>query len=166
MRAFVIYDSWYGNTEAIARAIAGSLREQCAVHLQKAGVTQPADIADDLLIVGGPTQKHRMSPAMSDFLDRLPRRSLRAVRAASFDTRYRLSRWLAGSAAFEISRSLKHAGAVMIDEPQSFFIAMDRPPEGTKRRHEQEQLEPGEIERARKWAAELYARVAQEAVKT
>lgn len=156
MNALVVYDSTYGNTEKIARAIADGLTSQHTTRMIRAADAQ-ATVADgvDLLVVGGPTQRRHAGPGLRRFLDSLPRRSLSNISAATFDTSYRMSRALSGSAAVDAGRSLKRAGADILTEPESFFMERDRPPEGGKRRHELEHLEPGETERARAWAAQL-----------
>ncbi len=72
---------------------------------------------------------------------------------AAFDTRYRMSQFLCGSAAARIANRLKKVGARLVVPPESFFIGRDVPPKGEKRRHEMERLEPGEEERTAEWAA-------------
>jgi flavodoxin len=160
MRALVVCDSVYGNTETIARAVVEGLKEHHSVRLLRAGFAQASDLASiDLLVLGGPTQRHHASDQLREFLDRLPGCSLTDVSAAAFDTRYRMSMFLTGSAAADAVRVMRRAGAKLVDEPQSFFILPDQPPRGQRRRHEMETFAPGEVERARTWAAGL-ARVA------
>jgi predicted amidohydrolase len=64
-----------------------------------------------------------------------------------------MSRFLTGSAAVRIASRLKRAGVRLVVPPESFFMERDMPPQGEKRRHELERLEPGEEERASEWAA-------------
>ena len=97
------------------------------------------------MIVGGPTQRHRLSPAIRAFLDRLPRRTLHGLSAAAFDTRYHMAACKSGSAAHEIESRLKRTGASLIVPPESFFIAEREGP-----------LEEGELERAARWALEVF----------
>ncbi|MEJ2665600.1 MAG: hypothetical protein P8Z81_00605 [Deinococcales bacterium] len=85
----------------------------------------------------------------------LPRRSLKNVSGAAFDTRYAMNPLVSGSAARQIERFLHRAGCRTIVAPESFFITMDRPPQGSKRRHDVEELAAGELERARAWAETL-----------
>ena len=75
----------------------------------------------DVLVVGGPTRRHETSPAMRAFLAGLPRRILRGVGAAAFDTRYHMSAWKSGSAASRIASRLKRAGASLLLPPESFL---------------------------------------------
>jgi flavodoxin len=157
MNALIVYDSKFGNTERIARAIAGRLGSARLIRAEEAGALGRLEC--DLLIVAGPTQRHGASPAMQEWLERIPRGTLKDVPAATFDTRYRVSRFLSGSAAARIEGRLKRAGARLVVPPESFFMERDVPPQGEKRRHEMEQLEPGEEERAAEWAAIILERM-------
>jgi flavodoxin len=158
MNALVVFDSRFGNTERIAQAVAGQLERSRLLRISEASVEILR--ACDLLVVGGPTQLHRTSPEMSAFLEGIPHRGLQNVPAAAFDTRYRMSAFLTGSAAAVIARKLSRSGVRLIAPAESFFIERDVPPEGAKRRHELEQLEAGEIERAEAWARLLSERAA------
>jgi len=162
MRALMIYDSRYGNTEQVARAITGGLRTAMDVDVRRASAIGDAFAGPppDLLLVGGPTQVHRLSPPLRDCLRALPREALAGVPVATFDTRYRMSALLSGSAARQAAGRLRRAGCHLVAEPESFFIERDRPPEGTKRRHELEHPETGELERAAAWGRQLAGRPA------
>jgi flavodoxin len=153
MNVLIVYDSQFGNTERIARAIAERLGSARLLRVEEAGTLERT--ACDLLIVAGPTQRHGASPALQAWLERLPRGALKHMPAAAFDTRYRMSRLLSGSAAGRIASRLKRAGARLVVAPESFFMERDVPPRGEKRRHEMERLEPGEEERATGWAASI-----------
>ena len=156
MNALVLFDSEYGNTEQLARAIAEALPPSISVRLERAGQVSRLDTQGiDLIIVGGPTQRHKVSPSLKAVLESAPRGSLKGVKAAAFDTRYRMAAWLSGSAAKRIARHLRKLGAQLIVPAESFFMQRDLPPEGQKRRHELEHLESGEVERAMNWAANL-----------
>lgn len=156
MKALVLYDSVHGNTERVARAIAGALKGSYAVRIAKADSKKLADARGaDLLIVGGPTHRHRMSRRLAGVLKSVPNKSLKGVPMAAFGTRYRMPAWLSGSSAGEISRRLRTLGGRLVLPPESFFVARDNPPDGGKRRHEQEGMETGELERAAVWADEV-----------
>jgi hypothetical protein len=62
MRALVVYESMFGNTQVIANAIADGLAGRMRVDTVEVGVA-PASIGDDvgLLVVGGPTHAFGMS---------------------------------------------------------------------------------------------------------
>jgi hypothetical protein len=75
---------------------------------------------------------------------------LRGVPAAPFDTRYRGSTWLTGSAAAQAAKAIRKSGGDLVAEPESFFIVRKGP-------LERQTLESGELERAEKWAAAVAA---------
>lgn len=148
MNTLIIYDSTYGNTELIARAIAGRLGERETVklfHAQEAGSPELKGV--DLLIIGCPTQRHGFTPALRALLENIPRGALKGVTAAAFDTRYRMTRIFSGSAAQLIAKRLERAGASLIFPPESFYVVEREGP-----------LEDGELERAIQWAGEILAR--------
>lgn len=151
MNVFIVYDSQFGNTERIAQAIAERLGSARLLRAEEADVLERTTC--DLLIAAGPTQRQKMSRTMQAWLEHLPRGVLKDMPAAAFDTRYRMSRFLTGSAAKRIASRLKRAGARLVVPPESFFMERDVPPQGERRRHKLERLEPGEEERASEWAA-------------
>lgn len=158
MQALVIYDTQFGNTEQVARAIADGLADGGPVDLLAASeATARPMLAPDLLLVGGPTQRHGMSPALKTCLEALPRDALRNTRVATFDTRYRIAQMLSGSAAKDAAGRLRRSGCQVIAAPESFFIRRDRPADGDKRTQRADQLEPGELERATAWGRRLAA---------
>jgi flavodoxin len=156
MNVLLLFDSEYGNTEQLAHVIAEALPPTTSVRLERAGQVSKLDTQGvDLIIIGGPTHQHKVSARLKAVLESAPRGSLEGVKAAAFDTRYRMSAWLSGSAARRIAHRLRKLGAKLIVPAESFFMQRDLPPEGQKRRHELARLEPGEVERAAKWAAGL-----------
>jgi hypothetical protein len=163
MRALVVYESMYGNTEQVARAVAQGLAT-CAqvetVEVADAPVPVPDDV--ELLVVGGPTHALGLSRAgtrksaaehgaaapsatgIREWLADLP--PVHDVRAAAFDTHARTR--LPGSAAGSARRRLRRLGAVMVAAPASFYVTDTRGP-----------LDDGELDRARRWGAGLTAGV-------
>jgi NAD(P)H-dependent FMN reductase len=103
----------------------------------------------DLLVIGGPTHRHGLSPIVEALLDALPASALRGRTVAAFDTRYHMSKLLSGSAASKIAKRLRQLGGVLVVPPESFFV-MER--EGP--------LETGEIDRAARWAETLQEQAA------
>lgn len=149
MNSVVIYGSRHGNTRKVAEAIAGELRKHGAVQLvsaEKAPTLLPEQT--DLVVVGGPTEAHRMTEPLARFLDRVPGGALAGKSAAGFDTRLRWPRWLSGSAGSGIVERLDWRGAHVIAPEESFFVSGKLPV-----------LEPGELERAAAWAASLAAKL-------
>jgi hypothetical protein len=57
MKMVIVYDSRYGNTEQMARAMAERLGKNGPVRLVAAGAAGERDlVGSDLLVVGGPTR--------------------------------------------------------------------------------------------------------------
>jgi len=142
MNSLVIYGSRTGNTRHVAEAIAARLEEWGTTQLvsaEEAPAQLPA--GTDLIVVGGPTEAHGMTPMLKEFFDRLPHDALAGIAAAGFDTRLRLPTWLSGSAAEGIVDRLNRSSARVVVPAESFLVT--RRPE----------LEDGELERAADWAA-------------
>jgi hypothetical protein len=170
MRALILYESIYGNTHAIADAIAQGLEPFGAVDVMS--VFEVADSAADradLLVVGGPTHMHAMTSSFSrkaaiqageedgaeiepgardgrGLRQWLAERSGQGRKAAAFDTRIDRSPTLTGAAGRGIARRLHGGGYEVVAEPESFFVQDSEGP-----------LADGELERARAWAARLAA---------
>ncbi len=146
MRTVIVYDSLHGNTEQIAQAIAGGLREAGEVSVRKASEGLPEDLASaDLLVIGCPVHAWNISHATRAFFESLAEESPGGKQGAAFDTKFEGP--LAGGAAKKIARRLRSLGFEIIAEPCSFFITgMEGP------------LKEGELERARAFGEELAAR--------
>jgi flavodoxin len=149
MNSLVVYGSRHGNTRKIAEAIAGELGKHGVVHVVSAE-DAPQFLAEptDLVVVGGPTEAHRMTEPVAQLFDGMPKGRLVGKAAAAFDTRLRWPAWLSGSAASGIAQRLRQARARVIAPEVSFFVGGKLPA-----------LEPGEVERAAAWAASLAATV-------
>jgi flavodoxin len=146
MKTLVVYDSVYGNTEAIAKAIAGAMGEYGQVELRKPAELHPARLpAADLLIVGSPTVGGRATPAVQAFVTGIPASALSAVRLATFDTRMEmLIARLFGYAAPRIQAVLEDRGGIAAASPEGFIVQGREGP-----------LRDGETERAATWARGL-----------
>ncbi len=149
MRALVLYDSLYGNTEKVAQSIASGMAGTLEVRTAKVGAVSPADLAGlDVLVVGCPTQMWRPTRGITGFLDSVEGKSLKGVRAAAFDTR--LPSRLAGSAARRLDKKLKQLGCQVVSPPAQFVVQGTEGP-----------LREGELSRAEDWGRELAAEVAR-----
>jgi hypothetical protein len=170
MQAFVVYESIYGNTRAIAEAIATGLgaSDGLEVTVQSVFETADADVEQaDLLVVGGPTHMHGLTSSHSRRMaieageedgaaiepgahderglrQWLAERSGAGRRAVAFDTRLERSSLLTGAASKGISRRLHGGGYELVAEPESFFVDDAEGP-----------LAAGELERAQAWGAKL-----------
>ena len=88
MKAMIVYDSFFGNTEKIAAAIAEGLGSAPDVTVARVGDVQPAQLQGlALLVVGSPTRAFRPSPARLTLLTGLAEGSLAGTLVAAFDSR-------------------------------------------------------------------------------
>ncbi len=157
MKAMVIYDSIFGNTEQIAHAIGKALSSKMdaeTLHVKNVKVEQWTGIK--LLIVGSPTHAFSPTPAIKTFLKRIPKNILEDVTIAAFDTgislddidssigHFFIKRF--GYAAKKISDKLKKKGGKPVAPPQGFFVKGNEGP-----------LKKGELERAADWAKRIMA---------
>lgn len=157
MKAIVIYDSQFGNTEKIALAIRDVLSDAAETRLLPAGNVAPRDLsAADLLVVGSPTQRFHATEPIDRFLKGA---SLRGIRAAAFDTRFdmaevesralKLAVKVAGDSAYaapRIAAVLEKAGATLVVAPEGFIVTDTEGP-----------LREGELARAAEWARGILA---------
>ncbi len=123
MKAIIIYDSFYGNTEKIANSIAQGIGGE--VKVVKAGDAKAAEAGSyDLVFIGSPTQGGRHTAAMKAFLDSIPKGVLKNKNAAAFDTRLttKLVK-LFGYAAGRIHDDLKGKGANLVAPAEPFYVS-------------------------------------------
>ena len=157
MKALVIYDSFFGNTEQIARAIGNALGSQGEVEVLRVSNVKPEQLTGlSLLIVGSPTRAFRPTPAISSFLGGIPANGLQGVKVAAFDTRMSTQDAnspilaffvkLFGYAAKPIADKLKKKGGELAIPPEGFFVKGSEGP-----------LKEGELERAAAWARQIIA---------
>lgn len=169
MKALVIYESMYGNTHAVADAIAEGLSAQGMTVTTDAASTIGTELDDgvDLLVVGGPTHARSMTrpstrqsaietasskpdeltveatasgDGVREWLDSLSHLELAA---AAFDTRIDAPALLTGRAAKGIDSRLRALGCKPIVVPESFLVTT------------QNELVSGELERAHNWGSTL-----------
>jgi hypothetical protein len=160
MIAIVVYESHWGNTAAIARAIAKGLgpdaralttAEASATSLSGVqlivagaplmGFTLPTEeMVHNLNAERSPTPPDLSHPSMRSWLDHLP--AGRGA-AAAFETRIW---WSPGSSAKAILHKLEELGYPALAKPQRFVVDGKYGP-----------LRAGEIERAEAWGAALAA---------
>jgi len=172
-RALVVYESMYGNTQRVARAIAEGLSGAAAVDVVEVGEA-PAELPPgvDLLVVGGPTHAFGMSrprtradaarqagarviserTGVREWLASLPLAGS-AVAALAFDTHASHPRFFRhiGTAADDIAAGLARLGFHLAAPPEHFWVQGSQGP-----------LDPGEEQRARSWARALLAPAAWE----
>lgn len=168
MNALVVYESLWGNTSSIARAIAEGLGKD-ARALSTAEATPEVVAEAELIVAGAPihilglpsprTRKQVLAgaygtppsppdlshPPLQEWLSALP-----AGKGcfAAFETG--VDAWYGRGAASKIDRALRHAGYVPIAKPRRFNVT-GRPLQPTAFGV----LCEGETERARRWGALL-----------
>lgn len=147
MKALVIYDSVFGNTEKIALAVG----EAAGAQVVKVGALQAGALAGvELLLVGSPTRGFRPTEGIQKFLKGLPKGSLAGVAVGGFDTRMDVKEVknrvltfmesIFGYAAEPIDKALVKCGGRQIIKPAGFFVHGSEGP-----------LWDGELERAKEW---------------
>lgn len=163
VRALIVYESMFGNTERIARAIRDGLLKYLSV--ETVPVNQAPDVVPDdvrLLVVGGPTHAFSMSRlstrrsageqgdlvmpvelGIREWLAVLkPPADAKRLPVATFDTRVKV--WiLPGSAARSAAKLLRRKGYRLSDSA-SFFVEDTTGP-----------VRDDELERAQHWGEEL-----------
>lgn len=152
MNTLVLYDSTYGNTEQIARAIGDGIKGK--VRVFQIGKTNIADLDKiDLLIVGSPVHGGRPTPAMEDYLKHIPDEYLTGMKVAVFDTRFaaedhglgmRVLMNIIRYAAGRMGTLLTKKGAVLVAKPEGFIVEDKEGP-----------IKKGELERAVQWATSV-----------
>lgn len=162
MKCVVVYESVWGNTAAVARAVAEGLGARTQA-LSTAEATADLLEGADLLVAGAPvfgfklsTEKMRDSirdnwssgatppdlshPSLRAWLAALPPGH---GKGAAFDTQVKGP---FGKGAPEVAKLLRAAGYERLGEPTGFVVRGKHGP-----------LKDGELERARAWGAELAA---------
>jgi hypothetical protein len=162
MRALIVYESMFGNTGKVARAVAAGLAETMEVEVHEVS-TAPAHVADlvDLVVVGGPTHAFSLSRpstradaiakgatqgssdvGIREWLTQLGRPPHSAP-MATFDTRAERVRRLPGSAAHKAAKLARHHGFQVVGV-ESFYVSDTAGP-----------LLPDELQRATAWGRRL-----------
>jgi flavodoxin len=155
MKALVIYDSVFGNTEKVALAIGAAIGGEHNASTLPVGQVSLEQVSGlGLLVVGSPTRGFRPTESVSKFLNELPKNHLAGVRVASFDTRIALEtidssvfRFIVdkgGYAASTIAKLLEKKGGKLLAPPEGFIVMGEQGP-----------LKEGELERATEWAKHL-----------
>ena len=121
--AVIVYDSVYGNTEKVARALAQGMEKSGSVKAALFRVNE-ADVGKlteyDVILVGAPTHAWNASKPMRMFLDEIGESALKGKKSFAFDTKMK-SR-LAGSGAKHIEERLLKLGAEIVRERVSAIV--------------------------------------------
>lgn len=160
MRALIVFESEFGNTEQVARSVAVGLARHLEVDVLEVS-SAPYSLVRraDLLVLGGPTHAFGMSnpstrreagkeggthgsisTGIREWIADLPPDG-RPV--AVFDTKVRSNRWLPG-AAKDALRELRRRGYQPVAGAATFYVAGPAGP-----------LAAGEPERAEAWGEQI-----------
>lgn len=151
MKTLIVYDSVFGNTEKIAKAIGESLGLQENVEVLKVSDIKPNQLVGvNLLIVGSPTRAFKPTKSIMDFLIKIPLNGLNGINVAAFDSRISSTDVnskvlngfvkIFGYAAKPIADKLVKKGGKLIIQPEGFYVKDSEGP-----------LKDGELERAAEW---------------
>jgi hypothetical protein len=169
MNALVVFESMFGNTEAIARAVGEGLSSRMDTEVVEVG-TAPKALGSNvaLLVVGGPTHAFGMSRpgtrqraaqqagprlvskgiGLREWLSEL-RVEPASGSVCTFDTRVFKPR-VPGSAARAAARRLRGLGLAEAAPAESFYVLGTDGP-----------LLAGELDRARTWGEQLASAVTE-----
>jgi len=161
MKVIVVYESHWGNTASVAKAIAEGFGPG-AMALTTDEASARAVAGADLIVAGAPVMAFSLPsdrmlaatagdakapsppdlshPSMRSWLDELPAGK---GRSAQFETGLR---WPPGGATGAIRHKLEAAGFARLGKSRRFVVTGSHGP-----------LRPGELERARQWGTELAA---------
>lgn len=114
MRALLIYDSIFGNTEKVAKALSSGMREEgIEVDCMRANSVDIGTLGNyDMIVIGGPTHKVGLSETMKTFTKQLKKADVKNKLAFAYDTKY--NKRFAGSAANRIERRMKQYGMKIV----------------------------------------------------
>jgi flavodoxin I len=156
MKALIVYDSFFGNTEKIAMAVKAGLSGRMDVSVAKpADAGRPGSVGwPDLLVMGSPTRGFRPLPAVVQWISQIPADALKGAAFASFDTRMapedirsRIGRFVVtrfGYAAESMHKRLLGKGGAPAAPAEGFLVKASEGP-----------LKEGELERAAEWARRI-----------
>jgi flavodoxin len=148
MNALVVYHSKFGNTQKVAEAIAEIFGSEGAVRVISTDGLTASDLTEaNLVVMGTPTHRMNLPQAVRPVFEALPKRILRGIHVAAFDTSYQMSPILARfTAAKKLAQKLRKLGGRRVVPPETFHVVGREGP-----------LCDGEIERAREWAVAALA---------
>ncbi|MDQ2624657.1 MAG: flavodoxin [Actinomycetota bacterium] len=169
MKALVVYESMFGNTKAVAQAVAEAIAGTLPVDVREVSSAPAlAEVDADLLVIGAPTHAFSLSRpstrkdahvktgqavishdrGIREWLEAAPSAP---VAFATFETHVRKPK-LPGSAASAAARRLRRLGGTPFERPQTFYVdGLEGP------------LVDGELERAAAWGKSLARRLVEEA---
>lgn len=151
MKALVIFDTFFNNTEKVAQAVGKGLGTAGEVTVAKVDTVTPEMLNGiDYLVVGSPTRAFNATPALKAFLKKISPNQLAGVKVTAFDTRLPINektpgilRFLAGIFGYAdkpLLNELKKKGGVQVVPSEGFLVTDTEGP-----------LAEGELDRAAEW---------------
>jgi len=164
MKALVVYETMWGNTEQVARAVATGVGESYQVDvIEASGAPSRPGPEVSLIVAGGPTHAFSMSrprtradaltrgadhgtegSGLREWLEQLPAGDHQQV-IATFDTKVKKVKLLPGAAKGAAKVAAQH-GYQRAAHAESFYVQDTEGP-----------LVDGELERARQWGRQIAA---------
>lgn len=151
MKALVVYESVFGNTEKVTQAI-GKVLGAPVIGVSDVAMEQLKGL--DLLVVGSPTRGFRPIENITAFLNSIPNGALQGVKVAAFDTRIDLQtikpkvfRFIVSKGGYAdktIAKMLQKKGGQLVEPTEGFSVKDSEGP-----------LVEGELERAAEWAGKI-----------
>lgn len=154
-KSLVVYDSYFGNTEQIAKKIGEILNFHTKVDVLKVTDVKLEEFSGlDYLVVGSPTRAFKPTAAIVNLIKSIPRDALKGVKVVGFDTRIAkedinnfilgFMTNLFGYAAKPISDILVNKGGNLVLPPEGFHVLGTEGP-----------LKKGELERTAEWIKKI-----------
>ncbi len=159
MKKMVIYDSVFGNTEKIARAIGAGLGSDNDVKVILVKDVKAGEISDlTILVVGSPTRKFTATAAVKRFVRGIQLGSLSRVKVASFDTRISKEEIEKAPAILRfLEKRFGYAAEPLLEKLEKKGGEAALPAEGFIVNGTEGPLREGELERATAWGKQLTA---------
>jgi flavodoxin len=157
MKCLILFDSYFGNTEKIARAVGDALSGKLEVEVVRISEMKADALSGvHVFIAGTPTRGFRASDAFKAYFKEMPSTQLKNIKVAAFDTRIALEDMdnkighffmkIFGYAAGPLTEQLKAKGGQVIVPGEGFYVHGTEGP-----------LKDGELDRAAAWAKTILA---------
>ena len=160
MKALLIYDSQYGNTEKVAQAIGEGMRQAGGEEMRLTVLNVKDATAEhfeglELLVMGSPTQKFNPTGAITFFIKNIPWGMLKGVAVTGFDTRLTPEEINRTKVLAFFVKIFGYAGKSITGQLISKGGRLALPGEGFLVQGMEGPLVEGELERAKAWGGEI-----------
>lgn len=156
VKVWIVYDSFFGNTEKVAKKLAQTLRGKHDVTTTKVTALQADDTRkvfdSELLIIGSPTRVFQPTKAIKAFIKRIDFENKHDLKVLVFDTRMDIAKvnnkllafWekRQGSAVATMQKLVEKRKGSLLGPPMSFYVMDSEGP-----------LEDQELEKGVAWVS-------------